>query len=224
MSFFKDLKKKNMIREMIGDHVSVEFDPTLSYRDGNIGSLTFNVKFADGKNYLPMMLQTTGGTWTDEDVAACFNYDGPFITCLSLLLTFSYMIKVLGHSPEEAMKQMETLDFKEFAQREKLLNLFIDMYLLDIVMGLEQFKEQFYFYDLGDKDCFEDAVEFVNDTLKIYDEITEGDAKISRSEFLKKKLQAEVADEENDIQFRNQLNFILHEPNFDRKYEEKIFE
>ena len=100
MSFFKDLKKKNMIREMIGDHVSVEFDPTLSYREGNIGSLTFNIRFANGENYLPMMLQTNGGIWTDEDVAACFSYDGPFITCLSLLLTFSYMIKVLGHSPE----------------------------------------------------------------------------------------------------------------------------
>lgn len=224
MSFFKDLKKKNMIREMIGDHVSVEFDPTLSYREGNIGSLTFNIRFANGENYLPLHLQTNGGTWTDEDVAACFNYDGPFITCLSLLLTFGYMIKVLGHLPEEVMDRMETLDFKEFARNENLLNLFIDMYLLDIVMGLEQFKEQFYFYDLGDKDCFDNAIEFVNDTLKIYDEITEGDAKISRSEFLKKKLQEEVADEENDIQFRNQLNFILHEPNFDRKYEERIFE
>lgn len=221
MNYFERKKKEKFIKGFLGEKLNVTFDPLISYRFGNIAHLSYQVEFngsLDSSLILEIECDKNLNTKNIEDTIMSNNL---FMAGLVLVLVATYKVRVLNVPPADIQPHVSDFDyFADCAVKEGLLDIFAEMYLEDIVNDINIAKEKLYFYDLPDAVIFENAFQFVAQALNEYDDQPTENIDCLRSDYLKRKLKAEISNDKNDAAYRKQLNIILNEQNFSDKYNE----
>lgn len=223
MNYFERRKKEKFIKDFLGERLGITFDPLISYREGNIAHLSFCVEFTgsvDNSMILEIECDENLNTKNIEEYILSNNL---FTISLMCILTATYKVRVLNVPPAEIQAHVSDVEyFADCAIKEGLSDLFVEIYLEDIVNDINEAKEKLYFYDLPDTVIHENAFQFVANTLIEYDDQPVENIDCSRSDYLKRKLKTEIANEKNDPAYRKQLNMILNERNFSDKYNEYV--